>query len=200
MGDAMELERVLLLHVAHEHRRRDDCSRSPGKAGNDDDDGDVLTLNNCVDTCGRTLLSICAWKGFFECCQLLLTLWKRYTESAAAAAAAAPSSSLHLRLLHVDPNVRFHWNGCYGWTSFGVACFCGHLKTIEILRRNSLVNPLLGTEFVHDCFDLSKILHEWGGDPNNKFAKPLVLPSFFKSILVSCSTMKRTFLFFLSRR
>ena len=144
---------------------------------------DVLTLNTCRDTCGRTLLSICAWKGHSEAVQVLLTLWKRFVpgrpqDSAQRDGAAATSDAtsaddslraLSLSVLQVDSNARFTWNGCFGWTAYGVACFCGHLQVIETLRKCSWVNPWLGTEFAADCFDLSKIMHLWGGDPNNKY-------------------------------
>ena len=163
-GDPIALEQVLLQGVQGMQDRAME---------------DVLTLNTCTDSCGRTLLSMCAWKGHSEAVQVLLTLWKRFVpgrpeedlaqkDGAATTRADESLRALSLRVLQVDSNARFTWNGCFGWTSYGVACFCGHLKVIETLRKCSWVHPWLGTEFAADCFDLSKIMHLWGGDPNNK--------------------------------
>ena len=46
----------------------------------------------------------------------------------------------------------------------GVASFCGHCKVVEKIRMYG-GNPYLGTTYFENVFDLSKVLHEWGGDP-----------------------------------
>jgi hypothetical protein len=120
----------------------------------------LLTVDSVRDTYGRTLLSLAAWKGYSDICHYLLTEWKRY----------ATTNRVAARVLRAHPNARFTFNGAYGWTPLGIASFCGHCKTVEVLRYHG-GNPYLGTEYFEDAFALSHVLFEWGGDPNNQYRK-----------------------------
>ena len=102
--------------------------------------------------CGRTLLSIAAWRGHGEVVEMLLCEWKR-----------REVGSLGQEVFRVDVDARFGpWNGTVGWTPFGVAAFCNHAEVIGILRRHG-ANPLLGTSFHLDAFHLSTTINKEPG-------------------------------------
>ena len=102
--------------------------------------------------CGRTLLSIAAWRGHGEVVEMLLCEWKR-----------REVGSLGQAVFRVDVDARFGpWNGTVGWTPFGVAAFCNHAEVIGILRRHG-ANPLLGTSFHLDAFHLSTTINKEPG-------------------------------------
>eukprot|EP00948_MAST-09A_sp_MAST-9A-sp1_P000062 g62.t1 len=135
-GNADELVRLLEEHTQREIDENPNLSKS------------TVTAESIKDSSGRNALAIAAWKGHYSCVERLLTEWKNVPTSA-----SRTYQSLRRKIFKVDVNTRFHFNKADGWTPLAIAIHMKYPDICSLLRRCG-ANPLLGTEFHEDAFEL----------------------------------------------
>lgn len=126
-----------------------------------------VTASGVRDQCGRSLLAMAAWKGHVSTVEMLCTEWKAVASrsatgdrSGAEAEEAAARRKLELSVWRVDIDARFGpFNNTDGWTAFAIAAYMGHGGVVEALRRHG-ANPLLGTTFFKDAFQLTEVIRD----------------------------------------
>lgn len=108
----------------------------------------TVTANNVKDNNGRTILAIACWKGHYKCVERLLIEWKRDSSHLSQNCRA-----LRQKIFKVDVNTRFRFNNCWGWTPLSISIYMNYPDICSLLRSCG-GNPLIGTEFHKDAFEL----------------------------------------------